>query len=67
MSQAYVSYYEAYDANGNAVFGGNGYVIAQGVQLTKDELEGHTNFVLQEAKRVVPASKSIIFKGLYKL
>ncbi len=49
------------------VYGGNGYVIAQGVQLTKDELEGHTNFVLQEAKRVVPASKSIIFKGLYKL
>lgn len=67
MSQSYLTYYEAYDANGNAVYGANAFTTSQSSQLTKSEFEQHYNYVLEHVQTNVPSAVTLVFKGVFKL
>ena len=67
MSQNYLTFYEAYDANGGAVYSANAFTTSQSSQLTKSEFEQHYNYVLKHVQGMVPSAVTLVFKGIFKL
>jgi len=67
MSQSYLTYYEAFDVGGNAVYGGNAFTTSTGLQITENEIDQHNQYVLRSVQQVVPSAVTIVFKGFFKL